>query len=221
MLKIAHLADIHFRGLSRHSEYRHVFEQFFDQCDKIKPDHIVIAGDIVHSKTHGISPELVDILTWWFRTMASIAPTHVILGNHDGLMHNKSRQDAISPIINAINSDNLYLYKESGNYLADNNICFNVFSCFDEDNWDKAFPIPGRINIALYHGAVKGSEIETDWVIEGEVEATIFDGFDFAMIGDIHKRQTISSRWSTKEIEESELEKYKASGWEIVSEHNA
>ena len=95
MLKIAHLADVHFRGLSRHEEYRKAFEEFFEQCKEIKPDHILIAGDIVHSKTHGISPELVDILTWWFRSMAQTAPTHVILGNHDGLISNKDRQDAI------------------------------------------------------------------------------------------------------------------------------
>ena len=103
MVKIAHLADVHFRGLSRHEEYRRAFKDFFEQCEETKPDHIVIAGDIVHSKTHGISPELVDILTWWFNGMAQIAPTHIILGNHDGLITNKDRQDAISPIVNALN----------------------------------------------------------------------------------------------------------------------
>ena len=119
MIKIAHLADIHFRGLSRHSEYRNAFEIFFSQLNEVKPDHIVISGDIVHSKTHGISPELVDILTWWFRSMADIAPTHIILGNHDGLINNKDRQDAISPIVNAMKDPNLHLYKYSGNYTHD------------------------------------------------------------------------------------------------------
>ena len=193
MLKIAHLADTHFRGLSRHDEYRKAFEDFFQQCKKIKPDHIVIAGDIVHSKTHGISPELVDILTWWFKSMAETAPTHIILGNHDGLISNKDRQDAISPIVNAISHDNLYLYKESGNYCtADNKICWNVFSCFDEENWNIVKPRPGYINIALYHGAVRGSEVESDWEIDGEVESKMFNGFDFAMLGDIHKRQYLN-----------------------------
>ena len=193
MLKIAHLADVHFRGLSRHEEYRRAFEDFFQQCEEIKPDHILIAGDIVHSKTHGISPELVDILTWWFRSMAETAPTHIILGNHDGLISNKDRQDAISPIINAINHKNLYLYKDSGNYplggKGEGNICWNVFSCFDEESWHKVKPLEGYTNIAVYHGAVRGSEVESDWEIDGEVEASIFEGFDFVMLGDIHKRQ--------------------------------
>ncbi len=195
MIKIAHLADVHFRGLSRHSEYRAAFEQFFDQVQEISPDHIVIAGDIVHSKTHGISPELVDILTWWFRSMAEVTTTHVLLGNHDGLINNKDRQDAISPIVNAINHPNLKLYKDSGNYLDDaGEICWNVFSCFDEENWDKVKPVQGKTNIALYHGAVRGSAIESDWEIEGEVEAKMFDGFDFVMLGDIHKRQYLNER---------------------------
>ena len=193
MLKIAHIADVHFRGLSRHDEYREAFEEFFQQCKEIKPDHIMIGGDIVHSKTHGISPELVDILTWWFRSMAEIAPTHVILGNHDGLISNKDRQDAISPIINAIAHKNLHLYKDSGNYKTPDGICWNVFSCFDEENWDKVKPQKGFINIALYHGAVRGSEIESDWEIEGEVEASMFGGFDFVMLGDIHKRQYLDA----------------------------
>ena len=190
MIKIAHIADVHFRGLSRHNEYREAFNEFFEQVNEIKPDHIVIAGDIVHSKTHGISPELVDILTWWFRSMAEVTTTHILLGNHDGLINNKDRQDAISPIVNAINDPNLKLYKDSGNYLDDGGeICWNVFSCFDEENWGKVKAQPGKINIALYHGAVRGSEIESDWEIEGEVETKMFDGFDFVMLGDIHKRQ--------------------------------
>lgn len=196
MLKIAHIADVHFRGLSRHDEYRKAFEMFFEQCREREVDHILIAGDIVHSKTHGISPELIDILTWWFKSMAEIAPTHVTLGNHDGLITNKDRQDAISPIIDAIDHKNLHLYKKSGNYplgyADEGNICWNVFSCFDEENWDKVKPVEGYINIAVYHGAVRGSLIDSDWEIEGEAEVEMFEGFDFGMLGDIHKRQFLN-----------------------------
>jgi len=194
MIKIAHLADIHFRGLSRHAEYRESFEEFFRQCDEFQPDHIVVAGDIVHSKTHGISPELVDILTWWFRGLASKAQTHIILGNHDGLITNKDRQDAISPIINAINDPNLHLYKDTGVYEFAPGMCFCVFSCFDEENWKNLVPKKDKINIALYHGAVRGSAIESDWLIEGEVDADIFDDYDFVFLGDIHKRQYLNDK---------------------------
>ena len=64
-MKIVHIADVHWRGLQRHEEYRRSFEDMFSQCREINPDAIVIAGDIVHSKTQGISPELIDSLAWW------------------------------------------------------------------------------------------------------------------------------------------------------------
>ena len=155
-MKILHIADVHWRGLSRHQEYVLAFKDLFDQAKKLKPDIIYIGGDIVHSKTQGISPELVENLVWWFNSMAKIAPTHVILGNHDGLIHNKDRQDAITPIIDAIDNHNIFLYKSSGVYptgIPGFEWC--VFSCFDEENWDKAEPVPGDINIALCHGAYR------------------------------------------------------------------
>ncbi len=89
--------------------------------------------------------------------MASICPTHIILGNHDGLIMNKDRQDAITPVINALNNKNLFLYKKSGVYptgIKGYNWC--VFSCFDEESWPDVKPVPGDINIATFHGGVKG-----------------------------------------------------------------
>ena len=194
-MKIVHIADIHWRGLSRHEEYKKSFTDFFEQCKKIKPDVIYIGGDIVHNKTQGISPELIDNLSWWFTNMAEIAPTHIILGNHDGLILNKDRQDAISPIITMLNNDNLYLYKKSGTYptgIPGFNWC--VLSCFDEENYSNAIPVKGEINIALYHGAVRGSLTDTDWQLDGEINISSFNDYDFAMLGDIHKRQFLNEK---------------------------
>ena len=153
-MKILHIADVHWRGLSRHEEYILAFKDMFEKATRLQPDIIYVGGDIVHSKTQGISPELIQCLCWWFNELAKIAPTHVILGNHDGLILNKNRQDAISPIINMLNNENLFLYKKSGTYptgVPGFNWC--VLSCFDEENYSKAAPVDGEINIALYHGA--------------------------------------------------------------------
>ncbi len=192
--KCVHLSDVHFRGLSRHEEYRQSFKDLFKQVRNLNPDVIFVGGDIVHSKTQGISPELIDILTWWFNSLAELAPTHVILGNHDGLISNKHRQDAITPILTAINNDNIFLYKDSGTYptgVPGFNWC--VFSCFDEDSWENVRPIEGEINIALFHGGVLGSKTDINWDIEGEIEHTFFKDFDFAFLGDIHKMQYLDS----------------------------
>ena len=61
-MKIAHTADIHIRGLSRHDEYRQVLKSFADDCQDQKVDHIFIGGDIFHTKTSGISPEYIEFL---------------------------------------------------------------------------------------------------------------------------------------------------------------
>ena len=194
-MKIIHIADIHFRGLSRHEEYRRAFTNFFEQIKALKPDVIYVGGDIVHSKTQGISPELIDILGWWFTGMAKIAPTHIILGNHDGLILNKDRQDAITPIINALNNPRLFLYKKSGVYpIGNSKFNWCVFSCFDEENWETVKPVPGDINIALFHGGVRGSSTDINWSIDGEVTSEFFDDFDFSLLGDIHKYQFLNEK---------------------------
>ena len=193
-MKVIHIADIHWRGLSRHDEYRESFSKFFEQARSLNPDIIYVGGDIVHNKTQGISPELIDSLCWWFNGLSDIAPTHVILGNHDGLVLNKDRQDAITPVLDALNKSNIFLYKQSGVYPIDGHDNFNwcVLSCFDEEGWKSASPQDDKINIALFHGAVWGSKTDIDWDIEGDVTIDLFDSFDFGMLGDIHKKQFLN-----------------------------
>ena len=142
-VKFIHLSDIHFRGLTRHKEYRSSFEDFFKKAKDLNPAIIFIGGDIVHSKTQGISPELIDILAWWFTEMSKNAETHIILGNHDGLISNKHRQDAITPIITALNNKRLHLNKKSGTYptgIKGFNWC--IVSCFDKRAFSFSFKTP-------------------------------------------------------------------------------
>ena len=192
-MRITHIADVHWRGLTRHREYRASFTDMFEQLRELNVDAICVAGDIVHSKTQGISPELIDCLNWWFTEMSRIAPVHMILGNHDGLILNKDRQDAISPILRAINLQNIYLYRDSGIYQDPDNsdVLWCAFSPFDEEGYASVTPTPGKINIALYHGAVWGSHTDMDFMLDGDCKMDFFRGFDYVMLGDIHKRQIL------------------------------
>ena len=192
-MKIIHIADIHWRGLTRHKEYKDSFIEFFKKAKSLSPDIVYVGGDIVHSKTQGISPELIDCLQWWFNELAKIAPVHIILGNHDGLIMNKDRQDVITPIISALNHPDIYLYKDSGTYptgIPGFNWC--VFSCFDEAGWKNVKPIDNDVNIALFHGGVRGSMTDSDWSIEGEVDTGFFSEYDYSLLGDIHSCQFLS-----------------------------
>ena len=192
--RCAHFADIHFRGLSRHDEYRKVFEQSFEKLRGLKPDVIFLGGDIVHSKTQGISPELIEILRWWFTSLAEIAPVHVILGNLDGLMMNEDRLDAITPIVNALNDPRIMLMKGTGVYptgVEGYNWC--TFCCFDVKAWPTLSPPSKGINLALFHGPVNGSLTDQDWEINGDtIKVDFFKDYDFALLGDIHKRQFLT-----------------------------
>ena len=197
--KIAHLADVHWRGLTRHGEYRRSFIDAFDKMRNADVDAIFVVGDIVHSKTQGISPELIDSLNWWFRELDSIADTFITLGNHDGLILNKDRQDAISPIISALNLPRLHLIKDTQVVESAmqkkglDPINLINFSCFDEESWKDVRAPKEGINIALYHGAVFGSQTDSDWELDGEIDHSFFSHFDFTFLGDIHKHQYIDS----------------------------
>ena len=184
--KIAHISDTHIRNLKYHKEYREVFAQMYKSLRKQKPDCIVHCGDLAHTKVN-LSPEYFDLATDFLKNLADIAPLIIIPGNHDGNLRNTARQDAITPLVTALNHKHIHLLKDSGETLWDTNIVFNVLSVFDPENWVKPTR-KDKINIALYHGSISGCETSLGWVMEhGENDVSIFEGFDYAMLGDIHK----------------------------------
>ena len=189
-MKVAHIADTHIRNYKYHGEYRAVFDQIYDRLREEKVDYIVHCGDLAHTKTQ-LSPEYFDLATSFLKNLADIAPTYVILGNHDGNLKNDNRQDAITPIVNALQHPNLNLLKNAGEVPLSCGITFNVLSVFDEENW--VDPSSDEcINIALYHGSVSGVKTDTGWVMtHGDHPITIFEGYDYVFLGDIHKTNQI------------------------------
>ena len=185
-MKFAHIADTHIKNLKYHSEYRIVFDKLYEILREESPDYIVHCGDIAHTKTQ-ISPEFVEMCSEFLSSLANIAPTYVILGNHDGNLRNSSRQDALTPIVEALNHKDLHLLKKSGEIPLRGDITLNVLSVFDEGGWVKPSN-PDKINIALYHGSVSGVITDTGWVMtHGEHPIEIFEGHDYGFLGDIHK----------------------------------
>jgi exonuclease SbcC len=185
-MRFAHLADTHIRNLKYHKEYRVVFDRLYKKLAKQKPDYIIHCGDIAHTKTQ-ISPEFVQMCSDFFRNLADIAPTYVILGNHDGNLRNSSRQDALTPIVNALEHPSLHLLRDSGEVALKGNFSLNVLSVFDEGNW-QAPSDNTRINIALYHGSISNCQTDAGWTMErGENDLSIFNNFDYGFLGDIHK----------------------------------
>ena len=160
-MKFAHISDTHIKNLKYHYEYRIVFDQLYEELRKQEVDYIIHCGDIAHTKTQ-ISPEFVEMCSEFFRNLAAIAPTYIILGNHDGNLKNSSRQDALTPIAEALDIQDLYLLKDSGETHIDDKFCLNVLSVFDRDNWMKPTD-DSKINIALYHGSISNCKTDTNW----------------------------------------------------------
>tara|TARA_R110002074_G_scaffold283977_1_gene455611 strand:- start:528 stop:3683 length:3156 start_codon:yes stop_codon:yes gene_type:complete len=189
-MKFAHLADTHIRNLKYHYEYRVIFDQIYDKLREEKVDCIVHCGDLAHTKTQ-LSPEYFEMASGFLKNLADIAPTYIIPGNHDGNLRNSSRQDAITPIVDALEHPNLHLLKNSGETSIDDRFVLNVLSVFDEENW--ANPTDSsKINVAVYHGSISGVATDLGWIMEyGEHDISIFKEFDFAFLGDIHKTNQV------------------------------
>lgn len=189
-MKFAHIADTHIKNLKFHYEYNIVFDKLYETLKEEKVDYIIHCGDIAHTKTQ-ISPEFVEMCTKFFRNLADIAPTYIILGNHDGNLKNSNRQDALTPIAEALEHPRLHLLKNSGEVVLDDFAALNVLSVFDEDNWI-APTDPTKVNIALYHGSISGVKTDTGYIMtHGEHPIEIFEGHDYAFLGDIHKTNQI------------------------------
>ena len=192
--RIYHVADVHVRNVKRHKEYVQVFNKLYLYIKSTRtPNSIIyVAGDIVHTKTD-MSPELIDLVHEFFRTLADIAPTIIITGNHDCNLNNSYRLDALTPIIKALSHPNIFYLKDTGIYkLAD--VHFNVLSVFDTPtSYINADDFKGEYKIALHHGSVNNASTDTGITLRNtSVTTNTFDGHDLVLLGDIHKKQYLN-----------------------------
>jgi len=193
--RIYHIADIHIRNIKRHKEFREVFYAMFDEIKKrgTEDSIIYLAGDIAHAKLE-MSPELVKEISWLLTECTKHCETIMIAGNHDCNMNNADRLDVLTPIVDALKLPNLTYLRDTQVY-AIGDVDFAVFSIFDnKDNWPKANTLFGNKKIALFHGPVDNSTTDVGYVVSSRHFTTeIFDGYDLALLGDIHKRQEMIS----------------------------
>lgn len=198
-MRFAHVSDIHIRNVKRHDEYRIVFDKLYESLRSENIDRIVCTGDVAHTKTQ-LSPEYFSLTVDFFHQLAMIAPIDLLPGNHDGNLRNSTRQDALTPVIDVVNAmqpaHNINYYKKSGIYRISDDFAYGAYSCFDEDNWplepEKNGLEQAPVMIALYHGGITNSTTDIGWVMRGNTDqVNIFDGYSYAMLGDIHKRQVL------------------------------
>lgn len=188
----SHISDIHIHNLKYHKEQKQVFEKVYEHLKNKKVDINILTGDLFHIKGN-VTPEAYQMAADFLKNLADIAPTHIILGNHDLILSNKNRLDSVSPVVEALNHPFLFLHKNSAEItLVDRGFALNVMSIVDsQDDW---IPISDSniVNIGLYHGSVAGVMTDQNWVMDhGEVDVGKFTGFDYVLLGDIHKANQI------------------------------
>jgi DNA repair exonuclease SbcCD nuclease subunit len=134
-----------------------------------------------------MTPELIEFVAWVLSECAKIAKTIVIIGNHDFLENNTSRLDALTPIIDSLNNENIVYLKDRGIY-EDDNINWCVYSLY-EHNIPPDIQKSKNKNIGLFHGPIQGLYTDIGYKFETGFETDKFDGCDLVFCGDIHKRQ--------------------------------
>lgn len=202
--KVIHCSDIHIKNLLRHDEYAEQLTKFIEKCKEIcepfEKDEvrIVIAGDLIDQKNN-ITPELISFVSTFIRELEQIAKVIVIAGNHDLIVNNLSRKDAISSIFETAAFENAFLLDlelgyQSG-YVVDDNITWCLYSIFDNFNKPNIYEAknenPSNKIIGLYHGMIIGSMLYNGNIVDSGVQGELFEGCDCVMAGDIHKQQNI------------------------------
>lgn len=205
--KVIHCSDIHIKNLLRHDEYAEQLTKFIEKCKEIcepfEKDEvrIVIAGDLIDQKNN-ITPELITFVSTFIRELEGIAKVIVIAGNHDLIVNNLSRKDAISSIFETASFENAFLLDlelgyQSG-YVVDDNITWCLYSIFDNFNkpniCEAKTENPSNKMIGLYHGMIVGSMLYNGNIVDSGVQGELFEGCDCVMAGDIHKQQNLKRR---------------------------
>ena len=149
--RLVHFSDLHIRLFKDHELYKSILTKAFDEWRVLAPDRIVFTGDLVHSKNQ-MTPELIDVVAWVLTECSKIAKTVLIIGNHDFLENNTQRLDALTPIIDSLNNENISYYKNRGTY-EDENIEWVVYSLMDH-NIKPEIPQNDRVKIGLFHGPI-------------------------------------------------------------------
>jgi len=188
--KLVHFSDLHVKLFKDHEQYRKILENAIKQWKELKLDRIVFTGDLVHSKNQ-MTPELIEFVAWILTECANIAKTIIIPGNHDFLVNNIDRLDALSPIIDSLNNKNIVYYKDRGVY-EDDNVSWCVYSQY-QGNIPPDISTAKGIKVGLFHGPIQGMTTDLGYDFgDHAYDTEKFDGLEIVLCGDIHKRKEFS-----------------------------
>lgn len=187
MKKILHLGDLHFKLFQDLERVLEVIQVLEKSIINNNIELIYIGGDVVHDYNK-YSPEQLQLLILFFKTITNHCPLVMIAGNHDW-NNNIDRLDALTPIINFITPKyEIHFLKESGSYNL-YNINWWVWSDLDKKEFEKIKFENNKVTIGCYHGTVNGSKLHNGQTIDKGFSLDNFKDCDVVMLADIHLRQ--------------------------------
>lgn len=219
-MKIIHLADLHIgkrvNEFSMIDDQKHILNQILEIIDKEKPDAVIIAGDVYDKQVPSI--EAVELLDSFISDISKRkTTTFIISGNHDSaerLAFGSSLMAMgkiyISPVYNGkiskytlkndFGSANFYLLP----FVKPNHVK-RFFPDEKIESYTDAIRVvvdnlkldTSEINILIAHQFVTGaSRTESEEISVGgldNVDASVFEDFDYVALGHIHRPQKIGT----------------------------
>lgn len=208
--KIVALADIHIRAGSEHEcrsdEYAYCIDQLLESLNALNDVDstcAVLCGDIFHNRG-AIGGSGLQLFTSLITGLSKIFPVYIICGNHDvPVIHSSDGVDMIEGARGIFeNLPNVHYLDKTGRYvIGDISLCVvSVKETMERGATGTVMvenlpPFPhsrGKsvFDVALYHGTLRGSRMQSYSPCNEGVPLGWFEGFHAVILGDIHLSQT-------------------------------
>lgn len=217
-LKLMHISDLHLgkrvNEFSMIEDQKYILATILDVIRAEQVDGVLIAGDVYDKTTP--SEEAVQLLDWFLTKLAKLeVDTYVISGNHDSSVKLSFASDLIdrsgihiAPVYNGVVKpyELMDSHGKVNLYLLPFIKPANVRSIFPEEgisNYTDACIVainhmninPEERNILVAHqyvmGAIKGESEEVSIGGLDQVDASVFELFDYVALGHLHGPQNV------------------------------
>lgn len=219
-MKIIHLADLHIgkrvNEFSMIDDQKYILNQILEIIDKEKPDAVIIAGDVYDKQVPSI--EAVELLDSFISDISKRkTTTFIISGNHDSaerLAFGSSLMAMGKIYISPVYNGKISKYTLKNDFGSAN---FYLLPFVKPSHVKRFFPDEkiesytdairvvvdnlkldtSEINILIAHQFVTGaSRTESEEISVGgldNVDASVFEDFDYVALGHIHRPQKIGT----------------------------
>ncbi len=189
--KIIHFSDIHIKPDRRHDELMEAIQAMLSMTEPAGESNesngviYVLAGDVFQSKDR-VTPSMLWTCRRMLELISARSPLILINGNHDLYEGRTERIPLLRCLVRGLS--NIYYVEASSSFLIDG-IGFGVSSLYD-GHMIRSDEVEGRQKIAVAHVCL---EQVGGHGMARCAKLSDFEGFDVALLGDIHKPMIIGN----------------------------